>query len=146
MVIPTDGSGVHQLLDKAARVPERYREIVVTAPYLDQTGRALLERLRVATAAADRRLVLVVPGGTVAAPFSDGGTLPGRFRIERVSNLHAKVYVLIGADPRDSEAIVTSANLTECGLFRNREIGVRIRGRDEQLQRVIERVARLARN
>jgi phosphatidylserine/phosphatidylglycerophosphate/cardiolipin synthase-like enzyme len=146
VIIPANGVAVRELLDKAARVPERYRQVVVSAPFLDDVGRALLDRVRRGTTAANRRLLVAVPERNGAPPFSLTGLPPRNVEVRYVPRLHAKVYVLVGMDPRDNEAIVTSANLTEPGLFRNLEVGIQIRGQDRHLQRVIERVATLASN
>lgn len=146
MILPATGKAVHELLDRASRTPARYREIVVSAPFLDDTGRELLDRVRRAAVAADRRLIVALPTGRTTCPFPDPRERCPKVRIEAVPRLHAKVYALLGMDPGDSEAVVTSANLTAPGLFRNREVGLHLRAGDRHLQRVIERVAGLTRN
>ncbi len=43
-----------------------------------------------------------------------------------LQELHAKAYVAVGLGEEDHELIVTSTNLTRCGLRENIELGLRI--------------------
>lgn len=145
MIRPADGEDVRQVLDRAVRVPDRYREVVVCSGFFDETGGEWLDRVSTAVHGAGRRLTVLKPSRTrlpgSGDEFSRDGSLDSR-RIHSVPRLHAKVYVLLGVDGRDHEAVVTSANLTQAGLFRNREVGLRLRGSSPELSRLIERVAR----
>lgn len=136
-----DGSGILDLMHRASRAPERYHRIVICAPFIDESGLDLLNRLLRA-----KPLVDVVLGVTPEnrkllerAFHSVQGV-----RILSCKSLHAKFYALVGRHHADNEAIITSANLTAAGLHRNLELGLSLRGNrwkiDTLTQTVITRL------
>jgi phosphatidylserine/phosphatidylglycerophosphate/cardiolipin synthase-like enzyme len=129
-----DGRAVSQLLQRVALDPTRYREVVVCTPFLDDE-----------MATAVRELAVNAPHGHCGFTFVtrreaarrllDGLPAPlhrwSRF-IRVRHRLHAKVYLAMARRHRESEAIVTSANLTVDGLGFNEELGVRFTGRTSE--------------
>jgi hypothetical protein len=59
--------------------------------------------------------------------------------------LHAKVYLAIGRRLEDTEAIVTSANLTRGGVADNIELGIRITGECREGRRILADVQHFVR-
>jgi phosphatidylserine/phosphatidylglycerophosphate/cardiolipin synthase-like enzyme len=124
------GQAVSQLLERVALQPARYREVLVCSPYLDDETASLIGQLAVQAprsrcgftlltrAEAARRVIHVLP-----APLRRWSPA-----IHVHHRLHAKVYLAMARAHRDSEAIVTSANLTLDGLGLNEELGVRFNG------------------
>ena len=114
----------HQLIELAESVRDR---LIVVAPYV--TGDALfavfdalkhLDRTKVSlttTLSSDS----VAHGSLDIACLSKAYDILPKFRLNHVPRLHAKIYI---AD--DSNAIVTSGNLTISSLLHNNEYGVRI--------------------
>ncbi|MGH8736732.1 MAG: hypothetical protein ACREVC_05160 [Burkholderiales bacterium] len=126
-----DGRAVSQLLQRVALNPTRYREVVICTPFLDEE-----------MATAIRELALNAPRGHCGFTFVTRREAARRLlnglpaplqrwsRFIRVRHrLHAKVYLAMARLHPESEAIVTSANLTLDGLGLNEELGVRFTGR-----------------
>lgn len=141
MVHLMDGSGVLQVLDKAARSPERFRRVVVSSPFLDEYGVGLLRRLSRSSGRGPRLTLVLTP--EIAGQVCTGLVgLPSGTEVVVQNRLHAKVFALLGINPVDHEALITSSNLTEAGVEKNLEVGVNLRGSSERLIATIERVAR----
>jgi hypothetical protein len=127
MVALTDGTEVVRLVEKAIRNPCRYRRIIVSSPFLDDVGAGLLLRLFAAT--QNGPLVTLLTRPEVASRYAP--VLDQRQRNVELfmpPHLHAKCYVLVGRVASDSEALITSSNLTAAGTGRNWEVGVALKG------------------
>lgn len=132
MVALTNGNEVVRLVEKAIRNPGRYRRVIVSSPFLDDVGAGLLSRLFTAT--QNGPLVTLLTRPDVALRYAS--VLDKRRRNVELfmsPDLHAKCYVLIGRKASDSEAIVTSSNLTAAGTGRNWEVGVALTGDSQPL-------------
>jgi hypothetical protein len=132
MVALTNGNEVVRLVEKAIRNPGRYRRVIVSSPFVDDVGAGLLSRLFTAT--QNGPLVTLLTRPAVALRYAS--VLDQRQRnVELFISpaLHAKCYVLVGRVASDSEAIVTSSNLTAAGTGRNWEVGVALRGDSQPL-------------
>jgi len=127
MVALTDGTEVIRLVERAIRNPDRYRRVIVSSPFLDDVGARLLSRLFTAT--QNGPLVTLITRPEVASRYAS--VMDERRRNVELfmpPDLHAKCYVLVGKVPSDSEALVTSSNLTAAGTGRNWEVGVALKG------------------
>ena len=132
MVALTDGTEVVRLFEKAIRSPGRYRRVIVSSPFLDDVGAGLLSRLFRAT--ENGPLVTLLTRPEVVSRYAS--VMDQRCRNVELfmpPDLHAKCYVLVGRDASDSEAIVTSSNLTAAGTGRNWEVGIALKGDSQPL-------------
>jgi phosphatidylserine/phosphatidylglycerophosphate/cardiolipin synthase-like enzyme len=126
-----NGRAISQLLQRVALDPRRYREVVVCTPFLDEETAPLVRQLAV-YAPREHCGFTLLTRREAARRVLDGLPAPVHrwSRSVRVRHrLHAKVYLAMARLPRESEAIVTSANLTFDGLGVNEELGVRFTGR-----------------
>jgi hypothetical protein len=135
----SSGIDVIRLLDRVAQYPDRYVELIICSPFI---GDSLLQKLvHLAHRAHHAHCALrVVTSGSCASRIA--GYFPGGSRspvVER-ARLHAKVYVAIGRRHSDSEAIVTSANLTPGGTAHNVELGIRAISRTDEGRRLLAEV------
>lgn len=144
------GSDVLALLERATARPERYKQVTICAPFIDAP---MVKRL-VLLAVASRRTqcgVQIITSPNAAASLR--AALPGHpsswddLVICRHS-VHAKVYVSTARRHIESEAIVTSANLTRSGISQNVELGLRVvatctpsRQLFDEIQHFVRRVA-----
>ena len=132
MVALTNGTEVIRLVEKAIRNPGRYRRVIISSPFLDDVGAELLSRLFSAT--RNGLLVTVLTRPEVASRY--GAVMsqrPRNVELFMPPDLHAKCYVLVGRVASDSEAIVTSSNLTAAGTGRNWEVGISLKGDSQPL-------------
>lgn len=132
MVALTDGTEVIRLVEKAIRNPGRYRRVIISSPFLDDVGAELLSRLF--SAARNGLLLTVLTRPEVASRY--GAVMsqrPRNVELFMPPDLHAKCYVLVGRVASDSEAIVTSSNLTAAGIGRNWEVGISLKGDSQPL-------------
>jgi hypothetical protein len=120
------GWAVERLLRRVLANPNRYRRLVVCAPFIDAHSTAFLSAIARRTAFPRCSVVIIT------TPFQANrlrGSIVTESRalvtIVTCRRLHAKIYLLEGRRPEESEAIVTSANLTDYGLRANAELGVR---------------------
>jgi phosphatidylserine/phosphatidylglycerophosphate/cardiolipin synthase-like enzyme len=130
MIALAHGRGVDQLLQRAAAQPWLYSNLIICCPFIDSTLMARLNDLCRRAAKWHCGMTLITtPSAAAHIRRSVGAAVFPRLRIVVRSNLHAKVYYALarGRHAR-SEALVTSANLTEAGISRNEELGVHIRG------------------
>lgn len=119
---------MRQLLARVVSHQERYAQLSICTPYLDDDmARTLVTLLcnegkarcavRIFTApAAAKMLRALLPGHPVT----------WRKSILTVVGIHAKVYVCVARQRQESEAIITSANLTTAGTELNVELGVQM--------------------
>jgi hypothetical protein len=128
MIHTSTGNDVVLMLDRVTRMPERYSDVLVCCPFIsDELMRRVLSLLEVSTSRGCNVRVITshesacaLIGQISREHFSYRRHVTGR------SRLHAKVYVAIARRRADSEAIVTSANLTRGGTVDNIELGVRV--------------------
>jgi len=125
-----NGSAVSEFLQRVTAAASVYREIVVCTPFLDDQMASAVRKLAVSAPRVHCGFTLLTRR-EAARRVLDGLPAPlyrwGR-SIHVCHRIHAKVYVAVGRADRDSEAIVTSANLTIDGVAVNDELGVRFTG------------------
>ncbi|MFL5352681.1 hypothetical protein [Archangium sp.] len=140
MIETCQGKAVLELLERVIRVASRYHQVTLSTPFMDDRGLAVIARLdRSAQKAGIGLQVATRPEFAVQVR----SCLRARTsRLLVLPNLHAKLYGALGKHQAEHEVIVTSANLTEAGLLRNVELGLRITGSTPTHQRLIERVLR----
>ena len=127
MISLSDGADVRALLDRMTRNADRMREVMICSPFIDEALDERIAKLAEAITRSESRLLLVT---TQEAARPMARVLQGlQHRRATVvtprGRLHAKAYVSVARRPRESEAIITSANLTKAGLASNIELGVR---------------------
>lgn len=128
MITLSGGREVHALLDKMSDQADRLREVLICSPFIDEALDERLDRLAMAITAAGARLLLVTtPEAARPLRLLLAGQEHRRTTVATPRRrLHAKAYVSVARRARESEAIVTSANLTKAGLASNIELGVRV--------------------
>ncbi len=129
MIRPAFGSDIEDLLSRVGQSPERYSECLIAVPFVDEPFVERLANLMLATSHASCGMRVYSTPEVVRSLF---GRLPGaESRWSRsivvLRGLHAKVYVARARPPGWTEAIISSANLTEPGISRNLEFGVHAR-------------------
>lgn len=128
MIALSGGREVQMLLERMCDHADRLREVLICSPFIDEAMDQRLARLAAAVTQSGARLLLVTTP-EVARPlkllFAGQEHRRTTVTIPR-KRLHAKAYVSVARRPRESEAIVTSANLTQAGLASNIELGVRV--------------------
>lgn len=132
------GAAVESLLGKAAQRATDYKRVIVFTAFLDQLGVRILERV-VQRAQLDGASVFICLGPSAYA----SATQSIRAQSQCVRGLHSKVYALEGRRPEDDDLMVTSANLTESGLRKNLETGIRLQGAAPELRPMLRRVSSL---
>jgi len=144
MIHTTAGSDVECLVDRVIAHPERYSEAVVCAPFVDlEMVERLVQLIKRASHAGLAATIVTSPSCASALRNALGGRDRSWRRVVREhKRLHAKVYVVLARRGGDSEAIVTSANLTRAGLSENIELGVRAVGDSEWGRRLISEARR----
>lgn len=142
MIATSIGTDVVTLVDKVISRAYRYKQFVICSPFLDEKmSERIVELLIVGRRAQCGVQIITVPGSAETLRL----LLPGhqilwKDAIVTHRRLHAKVYVATARRTAESEAIVTSANLTICGVFENIEFGIRVLGTSEQGRRVLDQV------
>lgn len=127
------GSAVSDLLERVRRNPAGYREVVFCAPFVDESSAAEIRDAMLAALKHRCAFRLITRSGSarsVLAKLPSPSHLWSR-AVQVNDRLHAKVYLALARVNRESEAIVTSANLTKHGRKLNEELGIRITGRTE---------------
>jgi phosphatidylserine/phosphatidylglycerophosphate/cardiolipin synthase-like enzyme len=143
MIEVVPGKDVLRLLSAVATSPQLFSELTLCSPFIDEE---ISDRLRNVVEKAVRAgcAVSIVTRTAAADRVAHAcGRVRRAVRIVCRDDVHAKAYV-VQARPGQglSEAIVTSANLTDAGLGRNLEIGVRIRTSSLGGRRLFEQVRR----
>jgi HKD family nuclease len=130
---------VSQLIERVRREPRRYREIVFCVPFIDELNTSAICSL--APVAIEQRcgFRLITRSAAASTILTQ---LPGPEvfwqQVIHVNNrVHAKVYLALARSYRDSEAIVTSANLTANALLVNEELGIRVLARTDLERQVL---------
>jgi phosphatidylserine/phosphatidylglycerophosphate/cardiolipin synthase-like enzyme len=133
--------GLDHFLRTIEAFPSRYWQVIVCSPFIDESLRERIARFAMAARGVGCG-VRVVTG--LRQTKGEGRRFPGislaRPNLLSIPRLHAKVYLALGRDRRNSIAIVTSANLTEAGLKRNIELGLIFRGTSPEGARIVEEV------
>lgn len=94
-----------------------FRRLTVCAPYVDEHALQLLGAVGEQLSACAVTLI--------TRPEAATGTPPcGPVRVVYDAQLHAKVLLAVSREPRQSRALVTSANLTHAGAGFWKECGV----------------------
>jgi phosphatidylserine/phosphatidylglycerophosphate/cardiolipin synthase-like enzyme len=144
-IIP--GREVVKLLTDVASRPQLFSELTLCSPFIDEDAS---DRLRtvVEKAVSAGCAVTIVTRPISAVRISHVCERVRRtVRVVYRNDLHAKAYVAQARSGRGpSEAIVTSANLTNAGFGGNLEIGVRIRPSSLKGRRLFEQVRRNVRD
>jgi hypothetical protein len=138
MIHTADGAEVIRLLERVAQYPERYLELTICAPFIGESLVKTIVRLVNGTRRA-RCVLRVVTSRACASEIVRHAPQAGSFVIPR-QRLHAKVYIAIARRPTESEAIVTSANLTPGGTVHNVELGIRAVSKTDAGRRLLDEV------
>jgi hypothetical protein len=139
MIQIVTGAEVLKLVDRMANRPDRFVERVICVPDI---GLELLPRVcRLVGDAVEGRgafRLITSPAGERSVAFASQ-TRSARWQRTVIvqQRLHAKIYLAIGRRLDDTEAIVTSANLTRGGVADNIELGIRITGDCKEGRRVL---------
>jgi HKD family nuclease len=138
MITLCRSDAILDLLDRVEHAGARFREVAISVPFIDEFGAGLLRRV---ANAADRRFSLrVVTRPEVYSLLVRHLWPDPRTSLLFVPGLHAKAYGALGFASVDHEAIIASTNLTEAGLMRNIELGLRVRASDRSYESLAERV------
>lgn len=127
MITTSTGRDVAHLIESVHREPTRYYSLAICSPFLDDETIDFLVKF-MPRASQSRCGVRIVSYPAFAKELVS--RLPGH-RIDwygaviRAAHVHAKVYVACARRKQESEAIITSANLTVAGLVSNVEFGIR---------------------
>jgi hypothetical protein len=128
MIEIVPGKDVVTFLERVVSRPELFSALTLCSPFIDDkaTGRLRTVVERAVSAGCAVRIVTRSASSDRVARACG----PPRRGVSFVyrDDVHAKAYIAQARPGRGpSEAIVTSANLTQSGLGRNVEMGVRIR-------------------
>jgi len=137
------GVDIDRVLRRIEAAPCRYAQIIICSPFIDLvTSRRIdcLAQSALRTGCGVR--IITAPNSN---PDLRMASLPGRSQVGNrnfviLPHLHAKVYLAIGRDFRDSWVVVTSANATDAGLRRNIELGLFVRALSPDGARTVEHV------
>jgi len=142
MIEISTGDDVDRLLASVAARPDRFRSLVLCSPFIDGPTLARVIELSNAAIAAGCRTRFITSAhaaGTYQLEHTKLGSIPrGILTVSR--RLHAKIYLAVARNANDTEAIVTSANLTSAGIRSNIELGIKARPNCEGGRRLIEQV------
>jgi PLD-like domain len=144
---------VDRVLRLIESVPSRYAQVVICSPFIDMATSSRIGCIAqlARRAGCGLRIITSVDSNT----SSDIASISGRKQVGSralvvLPHLHAKVYLAIGRNFRDSWVMVTSANATEAGLRRNIELGLLVRAISpegaqtiEQVRHFLEKLARV---
>lgn len=148
MITLSSGPDVHALLDRMTRNADRLREVLICSPFIDQVLDEALVKLasHITRAGASLLLVTNQEAARAMARLLDGPECRRATVAAPRRRLHAKAYVSVARRSRESEAIVTSANLTDAGLHSNIELGVRAVPTTDAGQRLFDQTRRFVRD
>ena len=136
------GKEVKKFLDRVERHPDRYDQVVISSPFLDE---GIADRLvRIARLLSKRGAGFRLYTSTSVAEKLRARPVGRRFSrldaVVAVNRLHHKFYWATGRMARASLAIVTSANCTRDGMSRNYELGITATARSSEGRDVIAAV------
>jgi phosphatidylserine/phosphatidylglycerophosphate/cardiolipin synthase-like enzyme len=137
------GVDIDGVLRRIEAAPSRYAQIIICSPFIDLvTSRRIDCLAQSAFRAGCGVRIITAPNSNTDLRMA---SLPGRDQVGNrnfviLPHLHAKVYLAIGRNFRDSWVTVTSANATEAGLKRNIELGLLVRATSPEGARTVEQV------
>jgi hypothetical protein len=114
-----------RLLNSVQRCPNQFTELILCSPFLDEEIVPMVVDLAKRTDRAGcgfRILTKPAAANRLYAAFFDNARWSKKIIVHQ--DLHAKIYLAISRE-RQSEVIVTSANLTLAGIEGNVELGIR---------------------
>jgi phosphatidylserine/phosphatidylglycerophosphate/cardiolipin synthase-like enzyme len=126
MIDISTGRDVERLLESAIARPDRFSDVALCAPFVDERMIDRIAQLAVATRGAACGFRIVTSTAAASALLARLPQ-PGAFWRQAVvanDRVHAKVYVVTPRGRGVARAIVTSANLTWRGVAGNLELGV----------------------
>jgi len=139
-------AGYHlgQFLQSIESAPFRYSQVVICSPYIDTQLQTWMTRFAVAAGnfGCAVRIITKVSEIPAILKFWPERSYFGPRSLITVSQLHAKVYLALGRERRDSQVMVTSANLTEAGLSKNIELGLLVHASSFEGARIVEEIRR----
>jgi hypothetical protein len=132
------GAEVLRLVDRMTS-PDRFVERVIRVPDIGLEMLPRVHDLLVAAVEGRTAFRLITSSSGLRSVASAVHCKSARWRrtVFVHHRLHAKVYLAIARRVGDTEAIVTSANLTAGGIADNIELGIRIIGDCNQGRRVL---------
>jgi hypothetical protein len=142
MIATSVGMDVIAFLDRIRSRTHRLKEIMICSPFIDL---AMADRLVSLLTEARRARCAIRVVTTPEAARILSAKLPGHpafwyaMLIPR-RRLHAKVYLAVARRIGESEAIVTSANLTVDGTSENIELGIRVLATTDAGRRILQQV------
>lgn len=141
MIEICNGSDLKFFLRRVANAIDRYGEVTLCAPFIDDE---VVQTLLPILGSKDRkhlslRLITSAQSAGRIRSLSRSELLPRTNGIVVRHGLHAKIYLAV---PRtgNSEAIVTSANLTRAGMLSNVELGIRAVSSTEAGNRLVHQI------
>ena len=146
MIECASASDVARLLGRVRSRADKYSDLLLCSPFMDDDTISLVGLVAEATSSARCRLEIITAQQAVdrvkalLAPLVDR-----QIRLIGCPRLHAKFYVAIGRSEEHTEAIITSANLTAAGLTSNIELGVRIAATTPHGRTMLHHLDRFAR-
>ena len=115
---------VRRFLKEALALETNCKRLILCSPFIDSPLQA---EICLHAAADSGSSIKVITQPAAARELSDRlskSCNSGRVKVLPVENLHAKAYIMQKKQPSQSEAIVTSTNLTSGSLIRKVELGV----------------------
>jgi hypothetical protein len=148
MISISIGTDVIAFLDRIRSRTGRFKEIVICSPFVDATmaervAMLLLEARRTQCAV---RLITTPDGAQLVRASLPRHPTFWRDALVSRRKLHAKVYLAVARRRGESEAIVTSANLTVDGTSENIELGIRVLATTEFGRRLLQQVHHFVRH
>ena len=142
MINISTGRDVDRLFSRIIGHPQWYASVTLCSPFIDEE---MLDRiLPLATSAKREQCALQLITSEDAVEKLRKKLSDPRLSISRLfiapPRLHAKIYLGLARRANDSEAIVTSANLTGAGMSGNIELGVRATPTTAPGRRLLEQV------
>jgi HKD family nuclease len=142
MIATSIGTDVIVFLDRIRSRTHRFKEITICSPFIDTM---MAERLVALLTEAHRtrcavRVITTPESAQFLVPMLPGHPVFWRSALIPRRRLHAKVYLAVARRASESEAIVTSANLTVCGTSENIELGIRVLATSDSGRRVLQQV------
>jgi hypothetical protein len=139
MISLSAGTDVRKLIERVIDRPERFADVTICSPYIDNDMPELLARLIRSARRAQCGVRIITSRAAAESIQGQFAFHPATWRDLLVTpqGLHAKVYTAIARRTMESEAIITSANLTAAGTRSNVELGVRAAPTSEQGLRLI---------
>jgi len=142
MIVTSIGTDVMAFVDRVRTRTDRFKEIVICSPFIDAVMADLLVGLLLdgRRTQCAVRVITTPESAQFLVPLLPGHRAFWRDALVTRRRLHAKIYLAVARRADESEAIVTSANLTIGGTSANIELGIRILATTEFGRRVLQQV------